>query len=68
MSANETPWSDRATTHAENMTLRERYAGQAMAAMCTGSPWPDGRDMPEIARRSVLVAEALIIALEDRPA
>lgn len=68
MSTNAIPLCDRATTHADNMTLREHYAGQAMAAMCEGAPWPDIRDMPEIARRSVLMAEALIFALGSRPA
>lgn len=45
------------------MSFRQYAAVRAMQAMCTGGPWPDERDMAEIARRAWSQAD-LLLALE----
>lgn len=41
--------------------LRDHFAGQAMEAMISGS-WPDTQDRAEIAKRSYLMADAMMEA------
>lgn len=49
------------------LTARAYFAARAMQGLCTGSPWPDRRESPEIARRAVLLADDLIAALNAPP-
>lgn len=50
------------------MSKREAFAMAAMQGMLSGAPcWPDMRDSPEIARRSLACADALLAALEATP-
>lgn len=49
------------------LTARAYFAAKAMHGLCTGSPWPDRRDSPEIARRAVALADDLIAALNAPP-
>lgn len=46
---------------------RTYIAARAMQALCSGGKWPDSHDATEIARRSVLMADALIAALNAKP-
>lgn len=52
-------------THAPGMTLRQWYAGQALAGLMAG---PASADMEPIAlsRAAVAVADALLATLEQR--
>lgn len=46
------------------MSLRNYLAAKAMQAMTEGS-WPDGADRDEIARRSYLMADAMLKASQS---
>lgn len=45
------------------MTLRAYIASKNMAAMHSTGTWPSEGDLPELARRAVVAADALIGAL-----
>jgi hypothetical protein len=51
-----------ASAVSEGLSKREYFAGRAMAAMCSQG-WPNDADAPEIARRSVVQADALLAEL-----
>jgi hypothetical protein len=55
------PADDKAGWHAESgMTLRDWFAGQALSSV--GSSWSDEETRVEFARRSYLMADAMIAA------
>lgn len=54
-------FGDIAEPQQPGLTARAYYAARAMQSMC-GVPWPDARDMPEIARRSWAMADAMLAA------
>lgn len=54
----------RAAAMYRGLTKREHFAGLAMQGVLAGAnAWPDDRDWPEVARRAVVGADALIAEL-----
>lgn len=60
-------FGDTVEAQQQGLSQRAYFAARAMQGMCTGSPWPDRRDGPEIARRAVALADDLITALAAPP-
>ena len=52
--------------YGEGMNLRDWFAGQAMGNMLDGSSWPQDEEAPEIARRSFLLADAMLAEREKK--
>lgn len=52
----------------EGLTKRELIAAMAMhGIIACGNGWPSDRDAPEVARRALVHADALIAALAHQP-
>lgn len=49
------------------MSLRDWFAGQALAGLCGGDVWPNSDDGREMARRAYLFADAMLKAREATP-
>lgn len=57
------PWADPNTGNgAAGMTLRQHYAGQALAGMCQACGWQGG-DFKRMAKHAVEAADELLAAL-----
>lgn len=41
------------------MSMRDYFAAKAMHGMCDSERWPDGKDMPYMARLSYEMADAM---------
>lgn len=48
----------------DGMSLRDYFAAKAMQGMCSGEIWPYVQDLPEIASRAYLLADAMLAQRE----